>query len=250
MAFQLCVDAVKTSNPAWKSNSRILGRAAEIYCCSHLKCPNCSSCDWLECVTNEKSKDQICRHCNKQFQIKCKKMNRQEYRRLVDTRIFKTVGAEYQTTLKSLEDKIDYIALLYTETYDVHEILHIKERPPLAQTARRAGWQGCNLVFPKFEFIHDKGDHVKVIIPDDAAHMILTTSAKGANKSLDAKIFFQQSLLALLEEVGEKFDISGYTINKVEVVSDTPSENPNECGEMSVHIHPTEKVMWITHCDE
>lgn len=154
-----CVAEVMTTNPFWTSNSRILGRAAELYTCRAVKCPRCSADNWLECVTNEKSKDQVCQSCNKQFQIKCKKMTQKQIDRVHTTGKFSTIGAEYSTTLKSLEDNIDYILVIYNEQNVLLDLIHIKSeditpecvvpRTPLAETARRAGWQGCTLKFDK-----------------------------------------------------------------------------------------------------
>jgi len=164
MSLQEDIDEVKKEYPIWKSQSRILGRAGEKYCCKHLKCINCDSSNWLECITNEKSKDQICKKCNKKYQIKCKKITEKQYSILMTNKIFKTIGAEYNTTLKSIEQEIDYVIILYDKEYKILGILHINSdninsdniipRNKLGPNARRAGWQGCNLIFKDFNCIN------------------------------------------------------------------------------------------------
>jgi len=164
MSLQNAIDTVKKQNPLWKNNSRIIGRASEIYCCIHMKCTECNSSDWLECITNEKSKDQICNTCKKQYQIKCKKTTPKQCNTIKTSQIFKTIGAEYNTTLKSIGEGIDYIIILYDKNNDILDILHIKSeditrdniipRNKLSETARRAGWQGCNLSFTNVRFIN------------------------------------------------------------------------------------------------
>lgn len=157
------INRVKILHPLWKSQSRIIGRASEIYSCENIKCIECDIIYWLEYDTNEKSKDQVCKKCNKKYQIKCKKITERFYEKLKKETIFKTVGAEYNTTLNSLNDKIDYIIILYSNDYNILDIIHVKDiditqnniipRKPLGKNARRAGWQGCYLYFENFTFV-------------------------------------------------------------------------------------------------
>lgn len=163
MFLQDYIDEVKLENPLWKSKSRIIGRAGEIFCCNCMKCIKCDSSNWLECITNEKSKDQICIKCNKKYQIKCKNITEKQYNNIMSSKIFKTIGAEYNTTLKSVEEKIDYIIILYDKKYKILDILHINSdnincnniipRKKLGPNARRAGWKGCYLNFTDFNCI-------------------------------------------------------------------------------------------------
>lgn len=118
----------------------------------------CDSTDWLECVTNEKSKDQVCKNCGKKYQIKCKTSTKRAFDTVSTTLAFQTIGAEYKTTLESLDEDIDYIILLYYKiSHNIIGTIHIKSdditsnniipRNPLGENARRAGWQGCVLKF-------------------------------------------------------------------------------------------------------
>ncbi len=157
------IKTVKHNNPGWKSNSRIVGRAGEIYCGEKMKCVYCDNFDWLKCATNEKSKDLICNNCNKKYQIKCKKATARSFTKIVKERVFTTVGAEYHTTLESLGENIDYIILLYQDNYEILGILHARSkgmrpsniipRNPLSEKAKRCGWQGCYLNFNDFTLI-------------------------------------------------------------------------------------------------
>jgi type II restriction enzyme len=165
MSLQPQIDKVKEQHPLWKSNSRIIGRAAEIYSCEKLKCIKCNEMNWLECIVNEKSKDQICKNCGKKYQIKCKNTTEKLYNNSKKNSQFKTIGGEYNTTLKSIEDEIDYIIILYKDVdYNILDIIHIKSdyitcdniipRKPLSDDAKRAGWQGCILYFTNINFIN------------------------------------------------------------------------------------------------
>ena len=168
ISLQECIDKVKTKHPLWKSASQIIGRAGEMYCYINMKCMICFSSDWLKCAINEKAKDQICDKCNKNYQIKCKKITKKQYKKIKNEMKFKTLGAQYRTTLESLKENIDYIIILYNEQNIVLGVLHIKSsditseniipRKKLGKTAKRAGWQGCNLHFDKFTYIFDTSD--------------------------------------------------------------------------------------------
>lgn len=167
MSLQHEIYEVENINPHWKSKSRIIGRACELYCCKHIRCINCNSNDWLECKTNEKSKDQICNKCNKKYQIKCKSSSEKQIRNIIKNNVFKTLGGEYNTTLRSIEQDIDYIIVLYDKksNYNILNIMHISSkyitekniipRKPLSDKARRKGWQGCNIQFDNFCFINN-----------------------------------------------------------------------------------------------
>lgn len=79
MSLQQQINKVKEDNLSWKSNSRIIGRAAEIYSCQKIKCIKCNEMNWLECDINAKSKDEICKKCGKKYQIKCKNTTKKLY---------------------------------------------------------------------------------------------------------------------------------------------------------------------------
>lgn len=77
---------------------------------------------------------------------------------------FKTIGGDYSTTLNNINDKIDYLIILYEkQSYTILNILYITNeninsnciipRKPLSSTAKRAGWQGCNILFDNIQII-------------------------------------------------------------------------------------------------
>ena len=54
-------DVIASTN--WKSKSRIVGEAGEIYIKDHLQCQRCNIQDFDKCKTNEPSKDLVCNNC-------------------------------------------------------------------------------------------------------------------------------------------------------------------------------------------
>jgi type II restriction enzyme len=144
----------------WTSASRIVGEAAED-CIITLPCPICNEKTLIKYKANEKSKDIMCETCHSQFQMKATKAPTKKKPSL------KLLGAEYKTTCQSIrENNVHYLVLLYSvigDTYLIRDIYFINHgdinesciipRKPLSSTARRAGWQGCTLVFNTFTSI-------------------------------------------------------------------------------------------------
>lgn len=143
----------------WTSHSRIMGEAVEM-CVITLPCPVCDQKYLLKCKTNARAKDAFCENCDAQIQIKATKRKIQAPLQLL--------GAEYKTTLDSIkENKINYIVVFYSEKsniFTINNILFVNTedinescvipRKPLSPHARRAGWQGCKLVFHKYKTIN------------------------------------------------------------------------------------------------
>jgi type II restriction enzyme len=153
-----------TEKNDWKNESRIVGEACEEYVKTNIKCLRCNNNNFRKCQINEKSKDLICIDCDKKYQIKAKRVTQRQNNTITSTNKFKTIGGEYLTTLNSIEQNIDYLIILYEkETYNILNILYIKSenvntecivpRKKLSLAAKRAGWQGCNILFNNFETI-------------------------------------------------------------------------------------------------
>jgi type II restriction enzyme len=143
----------------WTSVPRIVGEAIED-CAITLVCPICNEKALSKYKPNEKSKDVKCINCNCQIQIKGAKYKKKKTS-------LKLLGAEYKTTCTSIrENNVHYLVVLYSvigDRYTINEIYFIDHadinesciipRKPLSPNARRAGWQGCTLVFNIFKTI-------------------------------------------------------------------------------------------------
>lgn len=146
-------------NTDWKSESRIIGEACEDFVKNKIKCIRCDDyANFEKCKTNQKSIDLICINCNQKYQIKAKNVTQRQVDNILFKKQFKTIGGEYSTTLNNINEKIDYLIVLYEKhCYNILSILYIKNenvnsdciipRKPLSATAKRAGWQGCSIVF-------------------------------------------------------------------------------------------------------
>jgi type II restriction enzyme len=134
------------ANP-FTSGSQKAGNVTEAWGADNFYCPNCSSpkLDWLKPGT--KASDYKCPACGFWFQLKSKKSP-------IGATI--TDGA-YGAMMEAIkEDRTPNFYFLHYDlaTWSVRNLLLVPhfafppsaiiKRPPLAATARRAGWVGCN----------------------------------------------------------------------------------------------------------
>ena len=145
----------------WASVSRIIGEAIE-ECVITIPCPICNYKSLTKYKMNQKAKDIHCEKCSCQIQIKGQKHKKTQQSSL------KLLGADYKTTCTSIkENNIHYLVLMYSvigDKYTIHNIYFIDHaninnnciipRKPLSSTAKRAGWQGCTLVFNIFKSVN------------------------------------------------------------------------------------------------
>ena len=138
----------------WKSNSRIYGEVIELWVENNIPC-ECGG-KLINQPANRKSIDCICDKCLKNIQIKS---SSKPYKVNKDKKL-KILGAEYKTTLNSINDNENWDLMLIHYDKELNKIKSLKiiksqninadnviPRKPLGPNARRAGWQGCYLEF-------------------------------------------------------------------------------------------------------
>jgi len=116
---------------------------------SEIYCPNCGRASIERYPNNTPVGDFFCPKCREQFELKAKQ----------DSFGRKIVDGEYHTMLRRLRS--NEVPNLFALTYDMQRgsVLDmvvipsqffvpaiIERRKPLALTARRAGWMGCNIL--------------------------------------------------------------------------------------------------------
>ncbi len=132
---------------AFKSGSQKAGNVTEAWGAENFYCPNCSSpkLDWLKPGT--KASDYKCPNCGFWFQLKSKK-----------SPIGNSIrDGAYSAMMEAIkEDRAPSYFFLHYDyaTWNVRNLLLVPhfafptsaiiKCPPLAPTARRAGWVGCN----------------------------------------------------------------------------------------------------------
>ncbi len=137
----------------YKSKSQIARVLTEDWVKSNSYCPNCGELKLQEFENNKPVADFYCKKCNDEFELKSKQSNSIQK---------KIVDGAYSSMIDRInsDNNPNFFFLTYDRSkwsvnnfiiipkhYFISEI--IEERKPLALTARRAGWIGCNINLTK-----------------------------------------------------------------------------------------------------
>lgn len=135
----------------YKSKSQIARRLTEDWVLNNSYCPSCGNVPLNEFENNRPVADFFCNNCKEEFELKSKKG---DFSNTI------TDGA-YATMIERINSKNNpnFFFLTYSKEWTVNNFLIIPKqfftediiikRPPLALTARRAGWVGCNIDISK-----------------------------------------------------------------------------------------------------
>ncbi|SNN77137.1 type II restriction endonuclease DpnI [Streptococcus pneumoniae] len=131
----------------YKSNSQKARILTEDWVYRQSYCPNCGNNPLNHFENNRPVADFYCNHCSEEFELKSKKGN-----------FSSTINdGAYATMMKRVQadNNPNFFFLTYTKNFEVNNFLvlpkqfvtpkSIIQRKPLAPTARRAGWIGCNI---------------------------------------------------------------------------------------------------------
>jgi type II restriction enzyme len=202
------------------SKSQIARVETEKWAINNLFCPFCGH-PMSESSANTKVFDFSCTICNQQYQLKT-----------LSKRIGKKlIGSEYYTFIKAVETGTvpNFIIMEYfieDNVFMAKEVIFIpkvfiteetiEKRKPLSETARRAGWTGCNLLF---EQIPSYGK-LKIVanqefLPKDS---ILLEVKKIANLyNLDSqKSRWKIEMLKIIDQLNKEFilqDVYNYSLS-------------------------------------
>ena len=191
----------RTGLENYKSNAQRARIATEAWGTENLYCLNCDS-DELSCAPpNTAAVDFLCPDCESSFQLKAQSHPFGS----------KIVDAAYSTMLQKIrEDRTPNLIALHYELADwkIHNVFlvphfafsisAIEKRRPLAATARRHGWIGCNILLTK--------------IPSDA-WIHLVTNGKPTSPQLARK---QYARVRPLEEL--RPEMRGWTLDVLNLV--------------------------------
>ncbi|HQB20663.1 MAG TPA: DpnI domain-containing protein, partial [Bacteroidales bacterium] len=135
----------------YTSNSQIARILTENWVLNNSYCPSCGNSRLNEFKNNCPVADFYCKECKEEFELKSKSG------KLTNTI---TDGA-YSTMIERInsDNNPNFFFLTYTKQWTVNDFLIIPKqfftpeiiikRSPLAETARRAGWIGCNIDISK-----------------------------------------------------------------------------------------------------
>lgn len=131
----------------YTSNSQIARLLTENWVLNNSYCPSCGEIPLNEFKNNRPVADFYCKKCSEEFELKSK-----------NGKLSNTIpDGAYSTMIERInsDNNPNFFFLTYTKNWTVNDFLIIPKqfftsdiiikRPPLAETARRAGWVGCNI---------------------------------------------------------------------------------------------------------
>jgi len=131
----------------YSSNSQIARILTEQWVKENSYCPSCGTLPLNEFENNRPVADFYCINCREEFELKSK-----------GGKISNTItDGAYSTIIERInsDNNPNFFFLTYSKEWRVNNFLIIPKqfftseiiikRPPLAKTAKRAGWVGCNI---------------------------------------------------------------------------------------------------------
>lgn len=145
--MQLLFDTKLADN--YTSSSQKIRVLTEDWVQRSIFCPNCGAKEITQYPNNRPVADFYCSHCNEDYELKSKKGN-------IGAKI---VDGAYATMLERLSSDTNPNFFMLTYNKPAHSVRNflcvpkhffvpevVERRKPLAATARRAGWVGCNIL--------------------------------------------------------------------------------------------------------
>lgn len=175
-----------TMNPdyaeGYKSGSQIARRITEAWAESTMYCAACDSSSITATPTNTKAIDFICKNCAAAYQLKA--MKTWSPHRVPDGSFAAMIAALQSDLVPNL------LIMQYNEVWQVQNLLlipsfffspsAIEKRKPLAPTARRAGWIGCNILLSEIA----KDGKINVVSRGTCAHPKAVRAEYSSTSSL------------------------------------------------------------------
>lgn len=132
----------------YSSPTQIARVVTEQWCSANLYCAGCDADSVEQAPANTRAIDFRCGTCKQSYQVKSQK----------SLNLNRVVDGSYQAMLDSVQrnEAPNLVILNYGPTWNVRRLFLIpsvfftqsvvERRAPLSETARRAGWVGCNLL--------------------------------------------------------------------------------------------------------
>ncbi len=137
----------------YKSASQIARVLTEDWLSHNMYCPICGELTIRHAEPNAPVKDYVCDNCKSQYELKSKKTASDRFQSTVADGVYRTM-IERITSL----DNPSFFFMHYNR-YEVNNLVIvpkcfftpdiIEKRKPLSDNARRAGWEGCNILLQK-----------------------------------------------------------------------------------------------------
>ncbi len=137
----------------YKSASQIARVLTEDWLAHNMYCPICGEVTIRHAEPNAPVKDYVCDNCKSQYELKSKKTESDRFQSTVADGVYRTM-IDRITSL----DNPSFFFMHYNR-YEVNNLVIvpkcfftpdvIEKRKALSENARRAGWEGCNILMQK-----------------------------------------------------------------------------------------------------
>lgn len=134
----------------YKSASQIARVLTEDWLARNMYCPICGEVSIRRAEPNSPVKDYFCESCKAQYELKSKKAEGESFQATVADGVYRTMISR----ITSLDNPSFFF--MHYDSYEVNNLVIvpkcfftpsvIEKREALADTARRAGWEGCNIL--------------------------------------------------------------------------------------------------------
>ncbi len=134
----------------YKSSSQIARVLTEDWLSNNMFCPVCGEVSIRRAEPNAPVKDFVCDQCRSQYELKSKKGQSDNFQTDIADGEYRTMI----TRITSLENPNFFF--MHYDRYQVNNLIIvprcfftpeiINKRKPLSENAKRAGWEGCNIM--------------------------------------------------------------------------------------------------------
>lgn len=139
-----------TKAEGYKSASQIARILTEDWFSRNMYCPICGARSITKAEANAPVKDYVCANCRSQYELKSKRSDSSTFQATVADGVYRTMISR----ISSLDNPSFFFMhynrnevnnlIIVPKCFFVPEI--IEKREPLKPPARRAGWEGCNII--------------------------------------------------------------------------------------------------------
>ncbi|MEY2672275.1 MAG: hypothetical protein RLZZ508_152 [Actinomycetota bacterium] len=191
----------------YSSKSQIVRRLTEDWVLNNLYCPCCGGMPLNDFENNRPVADFYCKACSEEFELKSK-----------EGRFSNTIaGGAYLAMIEriSSDNSPNFFFLTYTKQWSVNDFFIIPKqfftqdiiikRAPLAETARRSGWVGCNIDISKVS---------------DAGKVFVVKDSQVINQEVVKKAFNKTSFLRAKNK-----DAKGWLLDVMNCIDSMKTEN-------------------------
>ncbi len=137
----------------YKSASQIARVLTENWLARNMYCPICGEQTIRHAEPNAPVKDYVCDNCKSQYELKSKKSASDRFQSTVNDGVYRTMIDR----ITSLNNPSFFF--MHYDRYEVNNLVIvpkcfftpdvIEKRKPLSDSARRANWEGCNILMQK-----------------------------------------------------------------------------------------------------